>query len=94
MTMPGMRPIPDPGAEAERLAVQREHMPDQIVRTKFLEQDLPGAGTAYWVGITVTVQHARQIGEDVKPWPYPVGADLASRIMDLIRADCAENPPA
>ena len=92
--MPGMRPIPDPEAEMERLAAGRTQEPAVLARSQFLEGGLPGARTTYAVGITVTVKQARQAGEDVVPWPYPVRADLAARIMDLIRADCAENPPA
>jgi hypothetical protein len=68
--------------------------PAVLTHDQFLEQDLPGARTAYWVAVTVTVRQARQIGEEPVPWPYPVRADLGSRIMDLIRRDCAENPPA
>jgi hypothetical protein len=92
--MPGMRPIPDPEAEMHRLAAEREHMPAILVHEKHLEQGLPGASAAYFLDIRVTVQHARQAGEDVKPWPYPLRADLGRRIADLIRRDCAENPPA
>jgi hypothetical protein len=94
MTMPGMRPVPDPEAEVSRLAAERMQEPAVLAREKFLEQDLPGAGTAYWLDIAVTVRQARQIGEEPVPWPYPARADLGSRIMDLIRRDCAENPPA
>jgi hypothetical protein len=94
MTMPGMRPIPDPQAEMERLAAERMAAPAILARGLFLEDGLPGARTAYVVDITVTARQARQAGEEPAPWPYPVTADLGSRIMDLIRRDCAENPPA
>jgi hypothetical protein len=94
MTMPGMRPIPDPEAEVNRLAAERIQEPTVLAHAQFLEGGLPGAHASYAVGITVAVRQARQAGEEPVPWPYPVRADLGSRIMDLIRRDCAENPPA
>lgn len=94
MTMPGMRPIPDPEAEMHRLASERVQEPAVLAHAQFLEGGLPGARASYAVGITVTVKQARRAGEEPAPWPYPVRADLGRRIMDLIRADCAENPPA
>lgn len=69
-------------AAAER-AAPRRWMPFPLVRDMHqLEHD----GRTYFLGITVT---AELIGEEPVPGPLPVRADLARRIADLIRADCA-----
>lgn len=85
MTMPGMRPILDPEADIAWLAAAR--VPPQPLGSVVCEEihyaDVAG-GT---FGIEISVRAWPAIGAE-PAIPFPVRADLGSRIAALIRADC------
>jgi hypothetical protein len=78
------REITDPQAEVERLATARKRWMPAVVchDIRQFEHD----GRVYFLDIKIT---AELTGDEPKPL-FPVRADLAARIADMIRADCAE----
>jgi hypothetical protein len=81
------REITNPEAEVERLAAARKPREQTLCEEGFpVDHD----GAVFFVWVKVAAHHSPQAGEDMKPWPFPVRADLAARIADMIRADCAE----
>lgn len=86
MMPPGMRPIPDPEAEMERLAKARMQPIGEPLCREIHQVNTPSG--SFGIEISIRAWPALPNHEGTGPWPYPLRADLGERITAMIRADC------
>lgn len=86
MMPPGMRPIPDPEAEMQRLAKARMQPMGEALCREIHQVNTPSG--SFGIEISIRARPALPNREGTGPWPYPLRADLGERVAAMIRADC------